>query len=205
MITLATRNEFRRDIKKSRFIATAVPISAVEEAPGLVEELALRKATHNAWAYKSGDAYRFFDDGEVGGTAGRPILSAIEGQGLDRVFVMVTRFFGGIRLGAGGLVRAYGGTAAKCLDAAPKREVKPIATLAVEVPFDLTGALYQALDSFPILERSEQYGETGLTLTVRLDADFADDLEQAVVDATKGRGGLLAELRISQPGFRPGD
>ena len=188
MITLADRYEFQREIKKSRFLATAVPITAVEESTFLVEELALPKATHNAWAYKSGDAYRFFDDSEVSGTAGRPILSAIEGHGLDRVFVMVTRFFGGIKLGAGGLVRAYGGTAAKCLDAAPKREVKPVATLALEVPFDLTGALYLVLDSFPILERSEQFGETGLTLTVRLDADLADDLEQAVVDATKGRG-----------------
>ncbi len=191
MITLAKRHEFHREIKKSRFLATAVPLGAVEEAPGLVDELALPKATHNAWAYKSGDAYRFFDDGEVGGTAGRPILSAIEGQGLDRVFVMVTRFYGGIRLGAGGLVRAYGGSAAKCLEAAPKREVRPIATVAVEVPFDFTGPLYLAVDSFPVLERSEHYGEEGITLTVRVDADFAEQLEQAVIDATKGRGKVI--------------
>ena len=64
------------------------------------------EATHNCWAYKIGQEYRFNDDGEPGGTAGRPILQAIEGQGMDRVAVLVVRWFGGVKLGAGGLVRA---------------------------------------------------------------------------------------------------
>src|SRR3546814_18000784 len=72
-------------------------------------------ATHNCWAWRIGDDYRSNDDGEPAGTAGRPILAAIDGQGMDRVVVVVTRWFGGIKLGAGGLVRAYGGTAAECL------------------------------------------------------------------------------------------
>ena len=72
------------------------------------------EATHNCWAYKIGQEYRFNDDGEPGGTAGRPILQAIEGQGMDRVAVLVVRWFGGVKLGAGGLVRAYGGCAANC-------------------------------------------------------------------------------------------
>ena len=73
------------------------------------------QATHNCWAYRIGQQYRFSDDGEPGGTAGRPILQAIEGQGFDQVVVVVTRWYGGIKLGAGGLARAYGGCAAECL------------------------------------------------------------------------------------------
>ena len=76
-------------------------------------------ATHNCWAYRIGSEYRFSDDGEPAGTAGRPILAAIDGQGCDQVVVVVTRWYGGIKLGAGGLVRAYGGCAAECLRAAP--------------------------------------------------------------------------------------
>ena len=72
-------------------------------------------ATHHCWAYRIGPAYRFGDDGEPGGTAGAPILRAIEGQGVDRVMVVVVRFYGGVKLGTGGLARAYGGTAAECL------------------------------------------------------------------------------------------
>ncbi|MGU7895871.1 IMPACT family protein, partial [Escherichia coli] len=86
-----------------------------EEALAFLEAQREPQATHNCYAYKLGNLYRFFDDGEPTGTAGKPILHAIEAQGLDRVVVLVVRYFGGIKLGAGGLVRAYGGVAAEAL------------------------------------------------------------------------------------------
>src|SRR5690606_12577917 len=80
-------------------------------------------ANHNCWAYRLGNEYRFNDDGEPGGTAGKPILQAIEGQGCDRVVVVVTRWFGAVKLGPGGLRRASGGCAAQCLRGAPRTEI----------------------------------------------------------------------------------
>ena len=80
-------------------------------------------ANHNCWAFRIGQTYRFNDDGEPSGTAGKPILQAIDGQSLDHIAVVVTRWFGGTLLGSGGLIRAYGGTAAMCLRAAEKTEV----------------------------------------------------------------------------------
>src|SRR5687767_10914158 len=102
-------------IKKSRFLATAIPVASDEEAKAAIAAHADADANHNCWAWRIGAAYRLSDDGEPSGTAGKPILAAIDGQSIDRILVIVTRWFGGILLGSGGLVRAYGGTAAMCL------------------------------------------------------------------------------------------
>jgi putative IMPACT (imprinted ancient) family translation regulator len=88
--------------------------------------------------------YRSSDDGEPAGTAGRPILAAIDGQGFDRVMVVVTRWFGGIKLGAGGLVRAYGGAAAECLRTAPRVPLVGMRTLVL-AGFDDLGSVHAAL------------------------------------------------------------
>ncbi len=124
MITLAAEHEHEEVIKRSRFLARAASIADEAEALRWMASVREREANHNCWAWKLGDVVRFSDDGEPGGTAGRPILSAIEMHGLDGVVVVVTRWFGGIKLGAGGLVRAYRGVAASCLREAPKREVR---------------------------------------------------------------------------------
>ena len=102
-------------------------------------------ATHNCWAYRIGGEYRSSDDGEPAGTAGRPILAAIDGQGFDQVMVVVTRWYGGIKLGAGGLVRAYGGAAAECLRTAPRQPLVAMATLELQAGFDDIGAVHAAL------------------------------------------------------------
>jgi len=121
--TLTGLSTHQEEIRKSRFVALADAASTPEAALRFVETYRVPEATHNCWAYRIGQAYRFNDDGEPGGTAGRPILQAIEGQQCDRVVVLVVRWFGGIKLGAGGLVRAYGGAAAQCLRLAPKAPV----------------------------------------------------------------------------------
>ena len=121
--TLTETARYEESIKKSRFLALAAPVQSAEEALAFVNEQRIPEATHNCWAYRIGQEYRFNDDGEPGGTAGRPMLQAIEGQDCDRVGVLVIRWFGGIKLGSGGLVRAYGGVAAQCLRLAPKVEI----------------------------------------------------------------------------------
>ena len=117
--TLAQPVSHTLEVKHSRFIAHTAPIDSAAAAMAILQQVAAADATHNCWAYRYGRDYRSSDDGEPAGTAGRPILAAIDGQGFDRVMVVVTRWFGGIKLGAGGLVRAYGGAAAECLRTAP--------------------------------------------------------------------------------------
>ncbi|XP_049936189.1 uncharacterized protein LOC116262831 isoform X3 [Nymphaea colorata] len=157
-ITLSRRVTCKKEIKRSKFIGFAAPIVDEESAFSFLSEVRDPRATHNCWAYKDklflwklcrvlgmkklGDQYRSNDDGEPGGTAGRPIYSAIVSSGIDRVMVVVTRYFGGIELGTGGLVRAYGGVAADCLRDAPTSLVKAKVSVGLEVPFDLLGTVY---------------------------------------------------------------
>ena len=137
------------EIKRSRFIAHVARVDDLAETLAFFESVSDPSATHNCWAWKLGQQYRFNDDGEPASTAGKPIYAAIEGKGLDHVMVVVTRYFGGIKLGAGGLVRAYGGTAASCLRQAPRIEVRPRVRLRVEVAFADLGILYRHLERHP--------------------------------------------------------
>jgi uncharacterized YigZ family protein len=187
MLTLAAEHRHEVEIKKSRFIAVVFRARSVEEAFAGLEGVSQAKATHNCWAYRIGDLYRFSDDGEPGGTAGRPILAAIEGQGLDQVMAVVIRYFGGIKLGAGGLVRAYGGCVAQCLRQAPRLEITPKVVCSVEVPFELTGTVYQLLERQGVSRLDEEYSTTGSTLTLQLEEEDFESFCQALRDATRAR------------------
>ena len=123
MFTLQRIETHTQEIKKSRFLAVCGPVASEQAARDFIAEHSDLTASHNCWAFRIGQIYRFNDDGEPSGTAGKPILQAIDGQSLDHVAVVVTRWFGGTLLGSGGLIRAYGGTAAMCLRAAEKMEV----------------------------------------------------------------------------------
>ncbi len=186
METLSGPAEHEEVIKKSRFVCRAAPVETPEEAMAFVEAVRDPAASHNAWAYKIGDRYRFSDDGEPGGTAGRPILAAIEGQGLDRVVAVVTRYFGGVKLGAGGLARAYGGVAAECLRRAGRRPLVAYARLRVALPFEAIEALYRLLPAFGGEKLDEDYGERA-AFVVRVPEDRADAFVRALKDATRGR------------------
>ena len=193
MRTLADTHRHEAEIKRSRFIAVAGRADSPEGALEFLRTVGDPGATHNCWAYRIGDAYRFSDDGEPGGTAGRPILSAIEGQDLDHVVVVVTRHFGGIKLGAGGLVRAYGGTAASCLRGAPQLDVVPRVQLRLRAPYEATGALYGLLEGHGVEKIDEAHGADGLDLTVSVAEDALDRFAAALSDATRGRAQILED------------
>ncbi len=193
MRTLSTPHRLETEVKRSRFIAIAARADDPDEALAVLSEVGDAAANHNCWAYRIGDAYRFSDDGEPGGTAGRPILSAIEGQGLDHVVVVVTRFFGGIKLGAGGLVRAYGGAAASCLREADQVEVVPHTTLRIRAPYEVTGAVYGLLDTPGVAKIAETHGAGGLELQVSVAEDAVDDFSSALSDATRGKAAIQEE------------
>ncbi len=185
--TLSQPCRLQVEIRKSRFLAQAGPVDSAEQALAFVHEVSDADATHNCWAYRIGQAYRFSDDGEPGGTAGRPILQAIDSQQLDGVVVVVTRWYGGIKLGAGGLARAYGGTAAECLRVADRVSVTPMVTLAVHVDYADLALLKTRLHELQAEVGQEHFDATGVELQLRLPAAHADDASRLTGDLTRGR------------------
>ena len=184
---LAGRCQHEQDIKKSRFLALAAPVDTPEQALAFIQDVSTPTATHNCWAYRIGQAYRFNDDGEPGGTAGRPILQAIEGQGIDRAVVVVTRWYGGIKLGAGGLARAYGGTAAECLRLAERVPIIPMATLALSCDFADLALLKARLHELDVIIDSETFNAEGADLVLRLPETRVDEAQTRITDITRGR------------------
>lgn len=185
--TLAAIAAHTVEVKHSRFIAHAAPVATPEAALSFLATVADATATHNCWAYRIGAQYRFSDDGEPAGTAGRPILAAIDGQDLDQVVAVVTRWFGGIKLGAGGLVRAYGGAAAECLRQAPRRPLVVYREIGLRYPFEATGSVHAALLQFGAEKLTEEFLSEGAVLRIRLPADRVDALKTQLRDATRDR------------------
>jgi len=185
--TLAYPASHRQEIRHSRFIAHAAPVDDEAAALETLRAIHVADATHNCWAWRVGDQYRSSDDGEPSGTAGRPILAAIDGQGFDRILVVVVRWYGGIKLGAGGLVRAYGGCAAECLRVAPRLPLVEMATLELLAPFDTLGSVHAALAAVDAVKRAENFVPEGATLRLELPRDRVMDLKTRLRDATRDR------------------
>ena len=191
--TLAAPAEAMLEVKKSRHLARAEPVDSPQAALAFIERVSVPDATHNCWAYRIGAAYRFSDDGEPSGTAGKPILAAIDGQGLDGVAVVVTRWFGGIKLGAGGLVRAYGSAAAEALRTAPRKAIVRWEALDVAVGFPHVQALHAALAAFGAVKRDERFDAEGLRVACDLPADAVEAFEARLRDATRGLSQVFRE------------
>lgn len=178
------------EVKHSRFLARAVPTTSADEAQSALTALGDPDATHNCWAWRVGSQYRSSDDGEPAGTAGRPILAAIDGQGCDQLLVVVTRWYGGIKLGAGGLVRAYGGAAAECLRRAERRPLIALSEIDITCPFADLGAVHAALNAMDAARLDERFDAEGAVLRVRLPAEHTEALALRLRDATRDRARL---------------
>ncbi|HEV7260404.1 MAG TPA: YigZ family protein [Bosea sp. (in: a-proteobacteria)] len=186
--TLAGPFSFRQDIKKSSFVATAAPVADEAAAREFIAAQSDRAANHNCWAWRCGPSYRFNDDGEPSGTAGKPILAAIDGQALDGVAVIVTRWFGGVLLGSGGLVRAYGGTAAQCLRGAEKIALIETTLAMITCAFgDLARVQARLGDQPGVQLRDQAFTDTGAVLSVSVPKAEFDLVTQLVTDVTSGR------------------
>lgn len=191
MFTLSRTDHFEQDIKKSRFIATAGPVADEDAAKRFIAAHSDPSANHNCWAWKIGQNYRFNDDGEPSGTAGKPILQAIDGHDLDHVVVVVTRWFGGILLGSGGLVRAYGGTAASCLKNAEKTAIIPAYQAVLTCGFSDLALVKARLLSFEhLVIESETFTGSGADLTLSVPVNEAERIAQTIQDVTSGRANL---------------
>lgn len=185
--TLAVVAKFSKEIRKSRFVVQASPVDDVDAAMAFIEQHSIADAGHNCWAYRIGDDYRFNDDGEPGGTAGRPILAAIEGQGLDGVVVIVSRWFGGIKLGAGGLMRAYGGCAAECLRSAERVVLLDRVELRVQCEFAALPIVLARLADYDASAGEPQFDSDGAMLSIHLPDSRREAFRNYLADLTRGR------------------
>lgn len=190
MRTLGGTATLEIEIKRSRFIAHAARVESMADTLGFYESVADPAATHNCWAWKLDHPYRFNDDGEPAGTAGKPIFTAIDGKKLTNTMVVVTRHFGGIKLGVGGLVRAYGGAAARCIDRAGIIEVEPRAECLIEAGFSWTGQVYAALESCGAIKLDEQFRADGVEIRIDVPESELQRLKALLRDSTRGEVGL---------------
>lgn len=192
MFRLEEQCSFEQIIKKSTFRAVAIPVDTEETAKLALQTIATATgANHNCWAWRIGQAYRFSDDGEPSGTAGKPILAAIDGQSVDRVILVVSRWFGGVLLGTGGLVRAYGGSAAACLRAAKLIAFTPMIAGQAKIQFSdlaLVKARLASLDQVRIVE--QHFTDEGCDATIQLPQEDVQAVAQLINDLTNGRSSL---------------
>lgn len=188
--TLAAPAQAALEAKRSRFVAHAAPVDSPDDAMAWIAGVSDPQATHNCWAWRIGDAYRFNDDGEPGGSAGRPILAAIDGQGVDRVAVLVVRWYGGTNLGVGGLVRAYGGVAAECLRTAPRRPLVQWRETTLHCDFALAATVHELLARTGAAKTGEVFDEHGLHLSLRVPASSYPGLAERLRDLSRGAATL---------------
>ncbi|SEJ96850.1 YigZ family protein [Pseudomonas sp. NFR16] len=185
--TLIGPCEFREEIRKSRFITLAAPINSPADAQAFIEQHSDLNATHNCWAWKLGAQYRSTDDGEPGGTAGRPILAAIESQDFDQVVVLVIRWYGGIQLGTGGLARAYGGGANKCLQQADRRALINRVEVIFDCSFSELALVKLRLSELDGRVQEEVFTAVGVDLKVALAPEQIDTFQRQLSDISRGR------------------
>ncbi|UCC81099.1 MAG: YigZ family protein [Candidatus Zixiibacteriota bacterium] len=183
---------YEEKIKDSRFIATAVPVNEEKEASSFISEIKkeFHDASHNCSAYRIGSGnkpiYRYNDDGEPSGTAGRPILKAIETRELSDICVVVTRYFGGTKLGTGGLARAYGQLATELLKKCEVEKKYETRTVEFSVGFDFVGVIHNILDKFKVDLKDSQYGDDVLFRVEVRSTAFAA-FKENLIEATNGQ------------------
>lgn len=193
--TLARYAVHEDEVMGSRFIAYVAPIADAEAAEGLLAEVRASHATatHHCWAYRVGREQRFSDDGEPGGTAGRPMLEVFLKRELDHVAAVVVRYFGGRKLGAGGLVRAYGGTVARAVQAAGERLVEDRRPLLIRAAFAHVDTVLRAVDEVRGAVREEPaYEADGLRLTASVPEAELEALLARLARLTRGEARVEA-------------
>lgn len=187
--TIARRCEARFIEKKSEFIGYLCPVQTEEQAAAFIEEIRAmhRKATHNCYAYilRENNTARHSDDGEPGGTAGVPIYEVLRREGLTDVCCVVTRYFGGILLGAGGLVRAYTKGTKDAVDAAQIKCMAAALKLLVTVDYGLYGRLAQIFAEHDARVADEKFADN-VQITLHIREESAKALTDKLVDSCNG-------------------
>ena len=175
--------------KRSRFIGHIGRVESEAEARAYIEKIKKRHydARHNCWCYiiHEGGAVRYGDDGEPQGTAGQPMLNVLQREGVENAVCVVTRYFGGVLLGAGGLTRAYGKSAKDALDAAGKARMALWARLSVSVPYPFLERLTRLIDAHGGVTEGSDYG-ADVTVALRLPQERAEAFRAALTELSNG-------------------
>ena len=182
-----------QEIRRSRFITTIGPVASADEAAELVSRISTEfpDATHNCWAFVAGppgstDRIGMSDAGEPHGTAGRPMLNALLHSGLGDIAAVVTRYFGGTKLGTGGLVRAYTACVQQALSTLPLGERVELAALGLVVAYSNIRAVQQVFGTFEVQVVSQVF-EADARFELRLPTANLEPFRHAVLDATRGQ------------------
>ena len=204
--TQAAESEFVE--KRSRFIGYIKPVETEAEARAFVEEIKKHHydARHNCWCYllREGGVVRYSDDGEPQGTAGQPMLGVFEKEGITNLVCVVTRYFGGILLGTGGLLRAYTKGAKDALDAAGVSVVRRWVRQLVPCTYSLYERLKQETERFGAVIEDTEYG-ADIVLTVLVPEELSDAYAARILDFTAGTVETLVDGEVFQPvPVRPG-
>lgn len=180
--------------RKSRFIGHCRSVKTQEEAINFIEEIRAmqRQATHNVYAYvlRQDNISRYSDDGEPAGTAGVPVLEVIKKEGLTDVAVVVTRYFGGILLGAGGLVRAYGKSATLAIEKAQKTEMVYCSVYVVRCDYSTYGKIEYLINDQGYILRDSSF-ENDVCLTVCVPETENDKFVKSVNDISGGTAKIV--------------
>lgn len=189
--TILNRAEALLEEKKSKFIATVMPISEEQQAIDFINELKSKywDATHNVYAYSLNNGtliQRYSDDGEPSGTAGMPVLEVMKRMEIQNAVVVVTRYFGGTLLGAAGLIRAYSKSAALGIEASEIITKKVCTQISVIIEYTLFGRLQNMLINNNVIITDTKY-EQDVEVTVLADVGTEEQLIEEITDLTNGR------------------
>jgi len=185
-----------QELKKSRFIASAGRVSNKAEAVEFIQ--AVRRtfpdASHNCWAYIAGEPNNtveigMSDDGEPQGTAGKPMLNVLQHKNVGEIVVVVTRYFGGVKLGAGGLVRAYSNAVQAVMEELPLVEVVAVKEALLQFPYPHESNIRRLLESLKVEVVNTDYQEQVL-MHIKVPENQADELEKKAINQTHGEAVL---------------
>ncbi|EEY39796.1 YigZ family protein [Vibrio mimicus] len=184
----AEPTQFEEEIKKSLFITYLAHTPGIDSAKAFVEEIKClhADARHNCWAFVAGRPqdsmlWGFSDDGEPSGTAGKPILAQLTGSGVGEITAVVTRYYGGVLLGTGGLVKAYGGGVQQALKRLQTIEKKITTSVHLTLDYAMIPLLHSLMAQFSATEMEAHYNEQ-VQLVVELEALQCDAFIQAVIN-----------------------
>ncbi|WP_336206582.1 IMPACT family protein [Nonomuraea sp. LPB2021202275-12-8] len=200
-LTLKTPVEHETEARRSRFVCAVAPVETAGEAAAFIADRRRlhASATHNCTAYLVGGLRKGDDDGEPGGTAGTPMVQALAGRGFDHVVAVVTRYFGGILLGAGGLVRAYGSAVTETLDRVEAVRMVPARLVRVSVAHDQAGRVENDLRASRYAVREVAYG-AAVDFVVAVGEDEVAAFGEWAASLTAGRARVDVGGEVHVPG-----
>ena len=185
-------------IEKSRFICTLKKVDGEDEAKAFVSEIKGKypDATHNCYAYiadQGGFYIKFSDDGEPQGTAGLPMLETLKAKNLKKVAVVVTRYFGGIKLGTGGLARAYSGCVKEAVELAGISESVLSSVLKTEVSYSIYPKILKLLEGEKSVKYADNYLNDGVEVTFAVPLENKQSIIEKITDYSSGKSTVLEE------------